>query len=81
MCIPLIETGREIWIYAITKNPYNYIDLTFGDMTKDIIQFIESDKKYFVLFKQDYLGDYDNMNLDNLKILLKNDDGMILEKN
>ena len=81
MCIPLLERGREIWIYVITKNPYNYIDLSFGDLTKDIQQFIESDKKYFVLFKQDYLGDYDKINLENLKVLFKNDAGMILEKN
>lgn len=81
MCLPLLEHGRSIWIYAITKNPYNLVDLSYGDNTIDIQQFKDSEKKYFVLFKEDYLGDYNNMNLENLDILFENEAGMILVKN
>lgn len=85
MCIPKIERGREIWIYAITRNPYNYIDLSFGELTTDLQQFIDSEKQYCVLFKEDYYGDYSQINekikQNNLKVLFRNDVGIILEKN
>ena len=77
-----VTTGsRAIWIYVITRNPYIYIDLAFGDNVIDIEQFLQTDNKYFVLLKNDYKGDYENLNLENVKVLFENEAGMILEKN
>lgn len=81
MCIPKIEKGRNIWVYVITRNLYNYIDLSFGELTEDINQFIESDKKYCILLKQDYCGEYDKIDFSQLKILFRNESGIIVEKN
>ena len=86
VCTPDFGYGRAIWIYAITENPYIYIDLMYvDDITENIEQFINSSKKYMLLFKQDYEGNYENIddeiNKYNLKILYENPDGMILEKN
>lgn len=85
MCIPKLERGKEIWIYVITKNPYNYIDLSFGELTQNLQQFIYSEKKYCVLLKEDYFGDYNKIDEEiqenNLNVLFRNDSGIILEKN
>lgn len=85
MCIPKLERGKEIWIYAITRNAYNYIDLSFGELTKDLQQYIDSEKKYCVLLKEDYFGDYDKIDekieQNNLKVLFRNEAGIVLEKN
>ena len=80
-----LRDARAFWIYAITRNPYTYIDLLYGNPTKDLNQFINIDRKYYVLFKEDYFGDYNQIYMDiekcNLKILYKNEAGIILEKN
>lgn len=77
-----VTTGpRAIWIYVITRNPYNYINLIFGENVTDIEQFLQNYRKYFILLKNDYEGDYENINLENVKVLFENEAGMILEKN
>lgn len=86
ICTPDFGYGRSVWLYGITGNPYLYIDCIYVDsITDNIEQFIETEKEYMLLFKQDYEGDYEDVEEDiqkyNLKILYKNPDGMILEKN
>ena len=85
MCVALQGNPRAIWIYAITKNPYDYINLAFEEPTTTIEQFIKSEKKYFVLFKQDYFGEFEKIDTEieqnNLKVLFRNEEGIILEKN
>lgn len=77
-----VTTGpRAIWLYVLTRNPYIYINLIFGDNVTDIEQFEQNYRKYFVLLKRDFEGDYENLNLENVKVLFKNEAGMILEKN
>ncbi len=72
---------RAIWIYVLTRNPYNYINLIFGNNVTDIEQFLQNDNKYFILLKNDYEGNYENIDLKNVKVLFENNAGMILEKN
>ena len=74
--------GRARWLYVITKNPHIYVDLTVGELTTNIQQFLDSDKQYYLILKKD-----DNEQLitkikemDNLKILFQNDEGAIVEK-
>lgn len=78
-------TGRNIWVYAITGNFYNYIDTSYGEPTTNLQNFINSDFKYFVLLKDDFLGNYDELpkeiNENNLNVLFSNDTGMIISKN
>ena len=86
ICTPDFGYAKTIWIYGITGNPYLYIDCIYVDgVTDNIEQFIISEKKYMLLLKQDYEGNYEEVEQDiqkyNLKILYKNPDGMILEKN
>lgn len=86
VCTPDFGYGRAIWIYGITNNPYLYVDLLYVDnVTNNLEQFVNSEKTYMLLLKQDYEGDYENIddeiNKYNLKILYENPDGMILEKN
>ena len=85
ICTPLYGFAKTIWLYGITGNPYIYIDCMYVDsVTNNLEQFIQSEKTYMLLFKQDYEGDYEKLEQDiknyNLKILYKNPDGMILEK-
>ena len=76
------KTGRETWLYAITKNPYIYINLLYGEKTTSIQQFFDSEKKYCIILKNDdcekILTEAKEMN--NLKILFQNDDGAVVEK-
>ena len=78
-------SGRSIWIYAITKNPYNFIDIEYGELTSNLEQYIEGEKKYAVIFKKEYYGDFDKIDTyieeNNLKILFRNEAGIVLEKN
>ena len=77
-----VTTGpRATWIYVLTRNPYIYINLAFGNNVIDIEQFLQTNNKYFLLLKRDFEGDYENLNLENVNVLFKNDAGMILEKN
>ena len=76
-----VTTGpRAIWIYVITRNPYTYINLVFGEDVTEMEQFLQNYRKYFLLIKKDYEGDYENINLENVKILFENEAGMVLEK-
>ena len=85
ICTPNYGFGRATWLYGITGNPYIYIDCMYVDsVTNNLEQFMQSEKTYMLLFKQDYEGDYEKLEQDiqnyNLKILYKNPEGMILEK-
>ena len=44
-------------------------------------QFEQNYRKYFVLLKRDFEGDYENLNLEKVKILFENEAGMVIEKN
>ena len=77
-----VTTGpRAIWLYVLTRNPYFYINLVFGDNVTQMEQFEQNYRKYFVLLKRDFEGDYENLNLENVKILFENEAGMVIEKN
>lgn len=78
--------GKCRWIYFITKNIYNFLDLIYDiDDNNPIDEFILENKKYMVAFKNEYsvYDDYDNIfekiKQYNLKILYQNDGGVILE--
>lgn len=76
--------GRSSWIYAITKNPYSLIDMLYGEPTDNLECYMENSKKYGIIFAQDYAGDYNNIDNEvqknNIKILFKNEAGIVLEK-
>lgn len=78
--------ARARWLYAITKNPYIYIDATYGEFPIDIQQFLNSEKQYCMIFKQDNSEEIlKNINeIDSLKILYQilyqNEEGAILKK-
>lgn len=74
--------GRGRWIYAITKNPYFYINSNFGELPTSIQQFLESQKQYCIIFKQDNCEEILKgiENVEGIKILFQNDEGAILEK-
>ena len=58
-----VTTGpRAIWLYVLTRNPYFYINLVFGDNVTQMEQFEQNYRKYFVLLKRDFEGDYENLN-------------------
>ena len=77
--------GRTTWIYVLTKNPYVFINTTYGEYTFDLKDFINSDNQYAVIFKEDYLGNFEEMDKEiekfDLNILFRNEWGIILEKN
>lgn len=77
------SVARARWIYAITKNPYIYIDATFGEFSTDIQKFLESEKQYCIIFKRDSSEEIfkDINKMDSFSILFKNEDGAILKKN
>lgn len=78
------NNGRARWIYSILKNPNNFTDSSTGEITKNLDKFMESDTEYIVLFKIDYGGDYDKIDEEiekyNLKTVIRNSSGMILQK-
>lgn len=79
------NNGRDRWIYSILKNPNNFIDAYTAELTENLDKFMQDSTKYMVVFKTDYAGDYDKLvNEDvkkyNLKILIQNESGMILQK-
>ena len=75
--------ARGRWMYAITENAYLYID-TLECGYSDIEPFISSDKKYCMLFKQDNENIFNSIDevieKNNLKVLCRNEEGIILEK-
>lgn len=74
--------GRPRWAYVLTKNPYIFIDVFWCDPLVDIQQFFDSDKNKCVIFKLDNEDIYNNIeNVENIKILFKNEAGVIVEKN
>lgn len=79
-------TGKCRWIYFITKNTYNFLDMICDtDGTNPIDELIQENKKYIVIFKNEYkmYDNYDNINEKitqyNLTILFQNDGGMVLQ--
>lgn len=74
--------ARARWIYAITKNPYIYINAFLGEWPTNIQQFLESQKQYCIIFKQDNCEEIlkEIENVEGIKILFQNDEGAILEK-
>lgn len=79
------NTGRDRWVYSITKNGNNLTNALTNDKITTIEKFMEKTKyHYFVLLKNDYGGEYDKVQDEikryNLKVLIQNSAGMILEK-
>ena len=79
------NTGRDRWVYSITKNGNNLTNALTNDKITTVEKFMENSKyNYFVLLKNDYGGEYDKVQDEvkryNLKILIQNSAGMILEK-
>ena len=84
-CLPQGNVGRDRWVYSITKNGYCLNEVLTNDKNVTIDTFLKKSKyKYFVLLKNDYNGEYDKIYEQtkqyNLKILIQNSAGMILEK-
>lgn len=75
--------GRQRWFYALTRNAYIYINTTWVEAPfTDIQQFFDSEKKHCIIFKEDNPDIYDEIeNIENIKILFKNKDGVIIQKN
>lgn len=73
--------GRTKWMYVITKNPYIYVDSMYGEKPTSIQQFLDSEKKYCIMFKNDceqiLIEAREN---NNVKILFQNEDGAVVEK-
>lgn len=73
--------GRTKWMYVITKNPYIYVDSIYGEKPTSIQQFLDSEKKYCIMFKNDceqiLIEAREN---NNVKILFQNEDGAVVEK-
>lgn len=79
------NTGRDRWVYSITKNGNNLTNALINDKITTVEKFMGNSKyHYFVLLKNDYGGEYDKVQDEvkryNLKILIQNSAGMILEK-
>lgn len=79
------NTGRDRWVYSITKNSYNLNKALSNTSVTTVEKFVKNSKyRYFVLLKNDYGGDYEKVQDDvkqyDLKILIQNSAGMILEK-
>ena len=79
------NTGRDRWIYSITKNGNDLTNALNNDKITTVEKFMKNSKyHYFVLLKNDYGGEYDKVQDEikryNLKILIQNSAGMILEK-
>ena len=75
------RVGRQRWYNALTQNTYIYINATWAEEFVDIQQFFDSDKKYCIIFKADNKEIYENIdNIKNIKILFKNETGVIIEK-
>ena len=83
--ICLTSEARARWIYVLTKNAHFLINGIYGEqLDDDIKQYEQSNKKYFVLLKRDYEGEYEKIkeSLSNqINIILENNAGMILDKN
>ena len=77
--------GKARWVITITENSVIGIDVMYGEIMENLQKFAENEAKYMVLFKRDYYGDYEKIEDEilkyNLKVLTRNEEGMILEKN
>lgn len=80
--ISAVTLNESRWIYGITRNGYFYIQYYIEDV--NIQEFLNEEYNYFILMRRYYCDDYDKVDeeieANNLKILFKNDDGMILQK-
>lgn len=76
--------GRHRWIYSLTNNSENFYDAASCIVIGNLQLYAESNKEYAVIFKIDYAGEYDKIDEEiekyNLKIIMQNDDGIILQK-
>ena len=77
--------GKAGWVMTLTENQIIGIDVMYGEIMENLQKFAENEAKYMVLFKRDYYGDYEKIEDEilkyNLKVLTRNEEGMILEKN
>ena len=77
--------GKAGWVMTLTENPIIGIDVMYGEIMENLQKFAENEAKYMILFKRDYCGDYEKIEDEilkyNLKVLTRNEEGMILEKN
>ena len=79
------EIGKARWVITITENPIiGIVDGMYGEIMENLQKFAENEAKYMILFKRDYCGDYEKIEDEilkyNLKVLTRNEEGMILEK-
>lgn len=74
--------ARARWIYAITKNPYIFIGAQWNEFPVDIQQFLDSEKNYCIILKQDNCEEiFKNLNnTEKIKILFQNEEGAVVEK-
>lgn len=80
------EIGKARWVITITENPIiGIVDVLYGEIMENLQKFVENEAQYMILFKRDYYGDYEKIEDEilkyNLKVLTRNEEGMILEKN
>ena len=80
------KIGKARWVITITENPIiGIVDGMYGEIMENLQKFAENEAKYMILFKRDYCGDYEKIEDEilkyNLKVLTRNEEGMILEKN
>ncbi len=78
--------GKAGWVMTLTENPIiGIVDVLYGEIMENLQKFVENEAKYMILFKRDYYGDYEKIEDEilkyNLKVLTRNEEGMILEKN
>lgn len=81
-----VKIGKARWVITITENPIiGIVDGMYGEIMENLQKFAENEAKYMILFKRDYCGDYEKIEDEilkyNLKVLIRNEEGMILEKN
>ena len=78
--------GFKLREYELEGIPLIRINnVMYGEIMENLQKFAENEAKYMVLFKRDYYGDYEKIEDEilkyNLKVLTRNEEGMILEKN
>ena len=81
-----VKIGKARWVITITENPIiGIVDGMYGEIMENLQKFAENEAKYMILFKRAYCGDYEKIEDEilkyNLKVLTRNEEGMILEKN
>lgn len=76
------NVGRSRWVYPLTKNGFIFIDAFYNEPFVDIQQFLDKENyKHCIIFKLENEEIYNNIeNVENIKILFKNEAGVIIEK-